>query len=60
MKYGHFDDNYKEYVITTPHTHLPWINYLGNESFSPCLPILPKVIAFIRIKTTTLNSLSLQ
>ena len=33
MKYGYFDDSKKEYVITTPTTPLPWINYLGNESF---------------------------
>ena len=28
MKFGYFDDNAKEYVITTPDTPLPWINYL--------------------------------
>ena len=33
MKYGYFDDQNKEYVITTPKTPLPWINYLGNEGF---------------------------
>lgn len=33
MKFGHFDDNNKEYVITSPKTPLPWINYLGNEDF---------------------------
>lgn len=33
MKYGFFDDNRKEYVITTPKTPYPWINYLGNEGF---------------------------
>lgn len=33
MKFGYFDDKNKEYVITTPATPLPWINYLGNESF---------------------------
>ena len=33
MKYGHFDDNAKEYVITTPATPLPWINYLGSNDF---------------------------
>ena len=33
MKFGHFDDQAKEYVITSPETPLPWINYLGNESF---------------------------
>ena len=33
MKYGYFDDARREYVITTPRTPLPWINYLGNEDF---------------------------
>ena len=33
MKFGHFDDNAREYVITTPRTPLPWINYLGSEAF---------------------------
>ena len=33
MKYGHFDDQNKEYVITTPKTPLPWINYLGTKDF---------------------------
>lgn len=33
MKYGYFDDSAKEYVITTPATPLPWINYLGNNGF---------------------------
>ncbi|MFV0352601.1 MAG: GH36-type glycosyl hydrolase domain-containing protein, partial [Oscillospiraceae bacterium] len=33
MKYGFFDDQRKEYVITTPKTPLPWINYLGSEDF---------------------------
>jgi len=35
MKFGFFDDSHQEYVITTPKTPLPWINYLGcNEFFS--------------------------
>ena len=33
MKYGFFDDARREYVITTPRTPLPWINYLGSEEF---------------------------
>jgi cellobiose phosphorylase len=33
MKYGFFDDSAKEYVITTPATPLPWINYLGTGDF---------------------------
>ena len=31
--YGYFDDEHREYVITTPQTPFPWINYLGNEDF---------------------------
>lgn len=33
MKSGYFDDVQKEYVITTPKTPYPWINYLGSEDF---------------------------
>ena len=33
MKYGHFDKENKEYVITRPDTPLPWINYLGCEEY---------------------------
>ena len=33
MKFGAFDDARREYVITTPRTPLPWINYLGSEDF---------------------------
>lgn len=33
MRFGHFDDINREYVITTPQTPYPWINYLGTERF---------------------------
>jgi len=33
MKYGYFDDNKKEYVIKTPYTPYPWINYLGSDDY---------------------------
>lgn len=33
MKFGFFDDGQREYVIETPETPYPWINYLGNEKF---------------------------
>lgn len=33
MKFGFFDDAKKEYVITTPKTPYPWINYLGIKDF---------------------------
>ena len=33
MQFGFFDDANREYVINTPFTPLPWINYLGSEDF---------------------------
>jgi cellobiose phosphorylase len=33
MKFGHFDDEHLEYVITRPDTPLPWINYLGCQNY---------------------------
>ena len=33
MKFGYFDDNKREYVITGYRTPYPWINYLGNRDF---------------------------
>ncbi len=33
MRFGYFDDERREYVITSPQTPLPWINYLGVEDF---------------------------
>ncbi|MGH2679796.1 MAG: GH36-type glycosyl hydrolase domain-containing protein [Actinomycetota bacterium] len=32
-RYGCFDDEAREYVISRPDTPLPWINYLGSEDF---------------------------
>lgn len=33
MKFGHFDDAEREYVIDQYKTPYPWINYLGNKDF---------------------------
>jgi cellobiose phosphorylase len=33
MRYGYFDDERREYVITRPDTPQPWINYLGIEAY---------------------------
>lgn len=33
MKYGHFDLENKEYVITNPATPAPWVNYLGDPEY---------------------------
>lgn len=33
MKFGHFDDKNKEYVITRPDTPRSWSNYLGSTDY---------------------------
>jgi len=33
VRYGRFDDEAREYVITRPDTPWPWINYLGSEAY---------------------------
>jgi cellobiose phosphorylase len=33
MRYGHFDDSRREYVITRPDTPMPWLNYLGTDAY---------------------------
>lgn len=33
MKYGYFDDEKREYVITRPDTPAPWVNYLGSPEY---------------------------
>ena len=33
MKYGYFDEERKEYVITRPDTPAPWVNYLGSPEY---------------------------
>jgi len=33
MRYGYFDDERREYVITRPDTPLPWTNYLGSQDY---------------------------
>ena len=33
MKYGYFDDDKAEYVITRPDTPTSWSNYLGSTVY---------------------------
>jgi cellobiose phosphorylase len=33
VRYGHFDDELREYVVEHPATPLPWVNYLGTEDY---------------------------
>ncbi len=48
MKFGHFDDDAREYVITTPRTPLPWINYLGSETSLALSPTRRAATVFTR------------
>jgi cellobiose phosphorylase len=48
MRFGHFDDARREYVITTPRTPYPWINYLGSEQFFGIVSHLGGGYAFYR------------
>ena len=60
MNFGHFDDANKEYVITTPDTPLPWINYLGSQDFFTLISntyqtAKSKDLAFVELKTYILE-----
>jgi len=33
MRYGYFDNEKREYVITRPDTPAPWVNYLGSPEY---------------------------
>ena len=48
MKYGHFDDQNKEYVVETPETPYPWINYLGNKDFFSLISNTPGGYSFYK------------
>ena len=48
MRYGHFDDERREYVITRPDTPLPWINYLGSDEYFALLSNTAGGYSFVR------------
>ena len=48
MRYGQFDDERREYVITRPGTPLPWINYLGSEEYFALLSNTGGGYSFVR------------
>lgn len=48
MRYGHFDDLNREYVITDPKTPWPWINYLGMDDFHSLISNTAGGYAFCR------------
>ena len=61
MRFGHFDDASREYVITTPKTPYPWINYLGSDQFFGLIPHMGGGYCFYRDAQLRLSTpLSLQ
>ena len=40
MKYGYFDNENREYVITNPATPAPWVNYSSSPSTVQSFPIM--------------------
>ena len=36
MRYGHFDDERREYVITRPDTPRPWVNVTPSTKTPAC------------------------
>ena len=49
LKFGYFDDENCEYVITTPKTPYPWINYLDPRISLGLFLTLQAVTAFIEM-----------
>jgi cellobiose phosphorylase len=58
MRYGYFDDQRREYVITRPDTPLPWINYLGNEAYFGLISNTAGGYSFYRDARTTIRGSS--
>lgn len=58
MKYGYFDNDNREYVITRPDVPAPWTNYLGTEKFCTVISKTLAVTLSISLQSTivSLNS----
>ena len=48
MKYGYFDDENREYVITRPDTPAPWANYLGSPEYGALISNHAGGYSFVR------------
>jgi cellobiose phosphorylase len=48
LRFGHFDDERREYVITRPDTPLPWLNYLGTDDYFALLTNTAGGYSFVR------------
>ena len=49
MKYGYFDEEKREYVITRPDTPAPWTNYLGSPDMVLLFQTMPAATALKRV-----------
>ncbi len=64
MRYGHFDEINREYVITRPDTPAPWCNYLGSVDYGAIISNNAAGYSFVksgasgRIIRFRLNSMS--
>ncbi|NLI22165.1 MAG: N,N'-diacetylchitobiose phosphorylase [Clostridiales bacterium] len=48
MRYGHFDETAREYVITNPDTPMPWANYLGSPAYGAIITQNAGGYSFVR------------
>lgn len=48
MKYGYFDNEKREYVITNPRTPAPWVNYLGSPEYGSIISNNAGGYSFVR------------
>ncbi len=48
MRYGFFDEQAREYVITNPDTPAPWANYLGSPEYGAIITVNAGGYSFVR------------
>ena len=48
MKYGYFDEEAREYVITNPDTPAPWANYLGSPDYGAIITVNAGGYSFVK------------
>ena len=48
MKYGYFDEEKREYVITNPDTPAPWANYLGSPEYGAIITVNAGGYSFVK------------
>jgi len=48
MRYGYFDEEAREYVITNPNTPAPWANYLGSPEYGAIISVNAGGYSFVK------------